>query len=255
MKMSVITITWSESVENHAKMQIIGNRHQNGYSIEQLRKCMSIFEEKKEGCCEWIRLNDLLENETEEACLLVVRNGVNIMLEEKSSKSLYDELIVLDVDKKAYMRGSVVNKRARHNLCFADFSQEPEYENKKGRVVSFQQLSIMSKVRELIPSYIEESHDLFAEENLYYDLSKKEVGIGFHGDGERRKVIGMRLGDSMDLQYQWFYQSKPVGKRFRIMLNDGDLYIMSQKTVGTDWLKKNSYTLRHAAHNLAKIKD
>ena len=250
MKMTTITITWSESVENHAKMQIIGDKHQNGYSIDDLKKCMDVFEQKKRGCCEWICLNDLIENKTEEACLLIIRNGVNLMTD---TSALYNELIVLEVDKKAFMRGRVVNKQARHNLCFADFSQEPDYEHKKGRVISFQQLPIMDSLRKLIPSYIDHSENLFAEENLYYDLSKKAVGIGFHGDGERSKVIGMRLGDSMDLQYQWFYQTKPVGQRFRVMLHDGDMYIMSQKAVGTDWLKKNSYTLRHATHHLAKV--
>ena len=31
------------------------------------------------------------------------------------------------------------------------------------------------------------------------------------------------------------------------MLNHGDLYVMSEKAVGTDWLLKNTLTLRHAA--------
>ena len=95
---------------------------------------------------------------------------------------------------------------------------------------------------------------MFAEENYYYNLKLKEVGIGFHGDTERRKVIAMRLGESMNLVYQWFYQSEPVGKRIELMLNDGDLYIMSDKAVGQDWMRKKIYTLRHATHNLAKLK-
>jgi hypothetical protein len=32
-----------------------------------------------------------------------------------------------------------------------------------------------------------------------------------------------------------------------IKLNDGDMYIMSEKAVGTDWKKKNICTLRHSA--------
>jgi len=31
------------------------------------------------------------------------------------------------------------------------------------------------------------------------------------------------------------------------MLNDGDMYIMSDKAVGFDWKKRNTKTLRHAA--------
>ena len=31
------------------------------------------------------------------------------------------------------------------------------------------------------------------------------------------------------------------------MLNTGDIYIMSEKAVGSDWRKSSMYTLRHAA--------
>jgi hypothetical protein len=255
-----ITITWSESVENHAKMEIIGNRAKSGYTLEQLQNCMKIFNKKKENCCEIIHLNEKSEykeiDDVEDAYILIVKNGVNIILEEieKNSKDLFNELICLEVDKKAFMKGRVVNKKARHNLCFADFSQNPDYENKKGRVYDFKDLQIMKFIREKIPEYITESTNLFAEENYYYNLKLKEVGIGFHGDTERKKVIAMRLGESMNLVYQWFYKSEPVGNRIEFMLNDGDFYIMSDKAVGQDWMKKNTYTLRHATHNLAKIK-
>ena len=40
------------------------------------------------------------------------------------------------------------------------------------------------------------------EGNYYYDI--KKCGIGFHGDAERRKVVGIRLGDSIPLHFQWF---------------------------------------------------
>lgn len=35
--------------------------------------------------------------------------------------------------------------------------------------------------------------------------------------------------------------------RGEVILNNGDIYIMSEKAVGTDWKKKNTLTLRHAA--------
>ncbi len=34
--------------------------------------------------------------------------------------------------KKAFMRGRVVNKKARWNNCYADFDQQPDYENRRG---------------------------------------------------------------------------------------------------------------------------
>jgi hypothetical protein len=44
---------------------------------------------------------------------------------------LWDEQVELDVDKKAFMKGRVVKTRAGWNLCFADYDQEPDYENKR----------------------------------------------------------------------------------------------------------------------------
>jgi hypothetical protein len=142
------------------------------------------------------------------------------------------------------MRGRVVNKHARWNLCFADEDQEPDYEDGKGRIVSWKHIPMMSRIREVIAEWTEDVL-LNAEANYYYDISK--CGIGFHGDGERKKVVAIRMGESMPLYYQWYQNSNPVGKLFEITLNDGDMYIMSEKAVGFDWLKKKVATLRHAA--------
>jgi hypothetical protein len=102
---------------------------------------------------------------------------------------------------------------------------------------------MMSRIREVISEWTEDV-PLNAEANYYYDV--KKCGIGFHGDGERKKVVAFRMGVSMPLYYQWYQNSKPVGERFEIELNDGDMYIMSEKAVGFDWLKKKVATLRHA---------
>ena len=94
----------------------------------------------------------------------------------------------------------------------------------------------------------EKARGLIAELNHYYDVSK--CGIGFHGDTERRKVICVRLGASFPMNYYWYENSKRVGKRIDIPgLEEGDIYIMSDKAGGWDWKlrKNNRLTLRHAA--------
>jgi hypothetical protein len=87
--------------------------------------------------------------------------------------------------------------------------------------------------------------NLVCEGNNYYDNTK--CGIGFHGDAERRRVVALRLGGSMDMKWQWFRKSEPQGKPFEFSFNGGDLYIMSEKAVGTDWKCRNKRTLRHSA--------
>ena len=43
----------------------------------------------------------------------------------------------------------------------------------------------------------------------------------------------------MILKYSWYHNSKPIGKPVILELNDGDLYIMSEKATGNDWKRKN----------------
>jgi len=140
----------------------------------------------------------------------------------------------------------VVQKHARHNLCFGEQGQAPNYEGGKGRVVAFDSVPLLKKLRAVLPEVIgEKGRGLLAEGNYYYDVSK--CGIGFHGDAERRKVIAVRTGATIPLHYQWFLQTKPVGERVVLSLGHGDMYVMSEKAAGTDFKKKTVYTLRHAA--------
>ena len=112
--------------------------------------------------------------------------------------------------------------------------------------MSFSDVPFLNIIRETFGKIIKEKgENLVAEGNYYYDV--KKCGIGFHGDAERKKVIALRFGESMDLCYHWYKNSERVGKMFKIKINHGDLYMMSSKATGTDWKKRKIFTLRHAA--------
>ena len=174
---------------------------------------------------------------------MVIKRGVQHILGTENTSELMAEHDSLAMDKQAFMRGRVVNKHARWNLCFADEDQEPSYADGKGRIVSYRHIPRTQKIRETISEWMEDEM-LNGEANYYYDISK--CGIGYHGDAERRKVFAVRMGKSMPIYFQWFQKSKPIGERIQIDLDDGDMYIMSEKAVGTDWMKKIVPTLRHA---------
>ena len=112
------------------------------------------------------------------------------------------------------------------------------------------------------------------EGNYYYN--NDVCGIGFHGDtggfseprsgiekprssfdfterssvkskdDERRKVIGIRLGASIPIHFQWFHHHQASGDPYVIPLQGGDMYVMSEKAVGADWKSSSILTLRHA---------
>lgn len=247
-----ITLTFSDVAENHPKMQQIGNLVDagHGFQREDLLQLKEQFE-LNNLTCELISLD--LNNEIidESACVLVIRRGLLFLLEFEghSMHDLFMEHSRLDIDRKAFMRGEVKNKLARGNLCFGDENQEPDYENKKGRIVAYRDIEVTNKLKEDIELfYGKKARKLQCEGNYYFDPNK--CGIGFHGDGERRKVIGVRIAneekESSPLHFQWFQNSTPIGQRFIVPLNAGDIYVMGEKAVGTDWMKRKIPTLRHA---------
>lgn len=247
------TITFGDQGENHAGMQKIGALVDKGFSIEEILKIKEKFD-KKGYKTEYYNLKDLLpeeikeENDIEDAGIVVVRNGLNLLLDEieNGPDLFFNEQDKLKKDSKALMRGRVVNKHARYNLCFSDFSQESDFEKGKGTVLNFKDVDLLNKVRDNISKYFgTKGENLIAEGNYYYDPSI--CGIGYHGDGERKIVIGVRVGQSMPLHFRWYHRSEVVSPTLKIILNHGDIYFNSEKTVGFDWKKSSKYTLRHAA--------
>lgn len=244
---STITITICDQAENHVGMQKLGEFANKGFDLNDLMKIRTWFENKNTEC-ELLDLNYPIEDDNiypdDEAYILIVRNAVSVILEDDND--LMTELTNLNWDKKAFMYGRVVNKNARHNLCFANNNQKPNYAAGRGRIVAFKDVPLLEKLKNTIQEIIgDEFGNLVAEGNYYYDAEK--CGIAFHGDSERLIVIGIRLGATIPLVYQWYFNSKPLGEKIRLDLNDGDIYFMSEKATGNDWKKKLIYTLRHAA--------
>ena len=159
--------------------------------------------------------------------------------------------------KEVKVRGKRMNKRARTNLCYvAGREQEPAVMEGKGRIVDLKKKTmlclVVEKIREMIANglvFIGSKTKVeinVVEGNRYYNL--KKTGIGFHGDTERVIVICISIGcDNYPMRWQWFKDGMPVGKPIDISLNCGDVYIMSEKAVGSDWKLSSKYTLRHSA--------
>jgi hypothetical protein len=247
MPNATITITYGEAVENHVGNQQIGDRNDGGISYSKLKKIEKTLSNKGYNC-QFTDLKNLLDSskkkDADDAGILVVKDFIGTFFKNQSkSGQMFKDLIKLDWDKKALMKGRVVNKKARYNLCFADFAQKPDYAAGKGRVYDFKKLDDLQKIRTFIEKLL--NVDLNAEGNYYYDVN--QCYIGFHGDTERFVVAGVRFGAEFPLYYRWYQKSEPVTVPHKIKLEDGDLYIMSEKAVGTDWKKRNTLTLRHAA--------
>ena len=249
-----VTITFGEVAENGPGMEKIGTISPRGFTPEDLLTMQGYFTSKG-ILSEYYDLNKQIGGEGDKAAVLVLRNAVNYIIGRNNSDvDLYTQLLNFKWDNKAKMRGEVKNKLARHNLVFSDFNQTPNYDEGKGTVIRWDNIPFLEIIKNKLVEYFgHKAANLHGEGNYYYDT--KSCGIGFHGDSERKKVIALRLGETIPIVFQW-YISKPVGQKknytmigdpFSTLLNHGDVYVMSEKATGNDWMKKNTYHLRHSA--------
>lgn len=243
--MSTYTLTFGDQAENHVGMEKLGTPVEKGLTLDDLNKLRSTFE-LRGFRTEVHDLSLLFDDEkvreqVDPAYVLIIRQGLKGLSENMDA--FFDEQKALPKDEKAWMYGRVVNKHARHNLCFADVGHAANYEAGQGTVVPFSDVPLLAQVRVHIAELI--GHTLVAEGNYYYDVNK--CGIGYHGDSERRIVVGIRVGANMPFHYRWYRHSEVVSRTLKLHLSHGDVYFMSDKAVGYDWKLRSKYTLRHAA--------
>lgn len=255
------SVTFADCGENEPGMQILGKPSKNPVTPEMLAAMKKQYELGEiDGVCQLgeAELHDLNAKlgpnapKAEKAAVLVLRNFADVILGEGTKEKLMHEIQSMRVngktDRQAKMRGSVKNKNARHNNVIAWTRQEPDIANGKGTVVHFDEYPTLKKLHNILAMWQQQDQSLIAELNYYFDVAT--CGIGFHGDRERNLVAGLRLGPAtsdMPLMLQGYKDGAPIGEMTTIPMRHGDVYFMSHKALGSDWLKKTIVTWRHAA--------
>ena len=243
MANQAICLTFGEQSENHVGMKINGGGlSRSGFSVEEMEQINRNLKS------EFYRLDEMVDEEgLEPAAVLIIRNGLEKLIGENPDKML-EEQLSFEWDKQYWdnRRGKVLNKRARYNVCYGSESVDANLEEKQGTIIGLDRVPILKKLKESLGGFFgEKAKELEVEGNLYYDV--KKCGIGFHGDGERKRVIACSLGASRPIHWQWYHRSKPIGERLKFEIGAGDIYIMSEKASGFDWRRRSQKTLRHAA--------
>jgi len=269
-KDQVITYTWCECGENHHGNQQIGQIAEsgNGFMREDLNAA-KLFAETNYACeTEMFNLKMglvddsgnrlVIKNKKNEivkvnsAHFLIIRNFIPNIL-EKNNLTMGD--LMTEVNSKYWdtkywdtRRQKVLNKHARKNNCIAEIGQIADYEKGMGTIHSFDSMPIMNLLRNEFRKIGEKFNFACGEGNLYEDGGKKKNGIGWHGDSERRRVMSMRLGlnPSMSFYYRWKYRHTEIGKLMKWDINAGDVMVMSEWAVGTEWKSSSKVTLVHA---------
>lgn len=264
---STKTWTFCECGENHVGMQAIGNKVEEGqgFNLYDLQKACLWCEEHSVKYELWdLRPDDdIMKKILPPAYILIMRGCAAKILEENgeyNNKALYEESDALNWDKKVLSRyKKVVNKRQRYNLVVSDYDQKPSYEEGKGTIISYDKVPLLAAIKETLPLILgPKAENMVGEGNNYYVAGK--TGIFWHGDVERRRVVGLRLGEKMSLWFRWYHRGSPVegineedpdsgpdGNILKFELENNDIYVMSEWAVGTEWKKTTLYTLRHCA--------
>jgi len=253
-----MTFTMGDSGENHVGMATVGTRAQagQGFTLQDMQRIQSQCASLSGVRCQIHHLNSLYAAGSggsglpagapppEDAYLAVISG----FLDTKAADDIFTEQNALSWDSKYWdsRRKKVLNKHARRNLIYDVQASSADYANKQGTVIGWNSVPKLAGAHTTISNLVgPKASNLICEGNLYYDPTK--TGIGWHGDTERVKVIGLRIGATLPLCYRWWYKSKSFGKTLTLSLNHGDIYIMSEKAVGNDWKKRNTVTLRHSA--------
>ena len=253
MKKERISLTMGDAGENHAGMEMVGDLMQpgSGFTMADLYMIKIYMEKIYNLKCEMV----VMSRFGIEAGTLIIREFVK----ETSQIQIYKELNTFKWCTKYYCtrRNKVLNKHARSNTILLEgIEQEPDYENKKGRIVDSNKLETLASEKKRLVEGINMGLDSGSSEtkkipyimegNRYFDL--KKCGIGLHGDKERTRVICLSIGaDNYPMRWVWFHKSKPIAEPYDVRLNSGDVYIMSEAAVGQKWMSSSLYTLRHAA--------
>jgi len=239
---STITITFSECASSQG-MKSIGNIGKYGFTSGDLFAAEQLLVADNHNATLY-NLSELGNNDEKytfpDAYLLVVRKFV------PNPDNVFQELKNLPWDTQVRVNNKIVNKKARHVLCFDQHEQKPQYESEKCRVIAYDQVPLLQQIQQLLPKYLGPlTNNIRAEGNWYYDINS--CGVGYHGDDGRKIVIGCRFGQSLPLHYQWYNNDQPIGNNISFTLDHGDMYVMCAKATGNDWKSGKPFTLRHAA--------
>jgi hypothetical protein len=244
-----VCITFGEVACTHIGGVEQGKKALRGFSAEELKKARC-----KNG--EYYDLSERLPLDLakdNEAPLLIMR-GVLQELATNSSVNVSElfhhemtENVVWDKKYWDVRRSKTLNKQARLNTMFGNEEIQHSEDYRQPSVNSFSRLHILSTIREYLPMILgDKAIGLYAEGNYYHE---EKSGIGFHGDTERKIVVGVSCGSPTILRFQWRSpgNSEAYSCPIDFHINPGDIYVMGERTSGENWKKRSQWRIVHSA--------
>lgn len=226
----------------------------HGFSVQELKELAEQF-----GNCDFRILSDSLEEPRRrgnEAAVLLIKGGIDRLAGKGTADAMLKEQDAIAYDTKYFdcRRQRTVNNLARLNVVFGTEGAAHTEDYQRGTIVAWKDVPQFARLRQMLPKFLgDKAIDLNGEGNHYHH---DKAHINFHGDSERKIVVGISLGRTMTLRYCWRApnSSKCHKGPFDFTIEHGDIYVMSEKASGWDWRCRSKYRLVHAAGAAAYLK-
>ena len=245
MSYSAFHVTFNDYYATKKGGKMYGKPYSQGFSGNQLRQIQSQFEAK--GClCEWVYLNQSLEGwlEAENAALLVIRGGMKAL--GVSGAKLFSELNCSEWPSSTSGSRTSISKGSRKLLV----DEEPSAEGESGGGVVAEKIGTAgSKLREAIQAafHLEPDSPLIGDAWRLQDVTDR-CTIPFH-ELHSKISVGVHAGHPLQLHFRWRYRGKLVSDPVSVMLQSGDIYIITDQRVnlGTPKMPKLDVALGNAS--------
>ena len=230
-----ITLNFCDNIESNDN---IGEESDYGFSNNDILRVHSQFSETSEI----YNLKDMLPpsiQDIPDVFILIIRNNGNNILDQLlqiliTSESNSDGIITgVQWDTEKYKNGQIKQSKEKYKLIFKDLYEEykinSNYQLNKGTIYNYKRIPQLEYIKCFFESIL--YGPFVIEGNCYYN--KKECYTSMHRDKKRKKVIGLKLGGSSPLNFRWYHGTIRCSETKTIILNHGDIYILSELATGS----------------------
>lgn len=194
-----------------------------------------------EYTCQLIDLNTILptfdNRRTEQASVLVIKNYI--------TSDIYNELISIPWDTKVNLKSKVVNRTDKYVMQFSETeTQSANYEDTLYTIMKYDNVPLTQAIKNNIISLLN-LDELQCNAHYYYNHDK----TGTKYQNKLPLHVNIHVGNSLNLNYKWYFGTKAISDEVKITLEDKDLYIMNEKAACTDNTLKKIPILKYNYKN------
>ena len=184
------------------------------------------------------------------------KNGIDLLIGSDAAAKLYKEQDEIRYSGRFLDKGKLKIRRAHKTMAFGVEGRDASDDYTQPTVTAFSEVPMMDKIRTSLQNLLgNRTADLEVDGTKYHTSfhekgddgkpMKKNSNKGWHGGDKRTIVIGVCLGAPVTLSFIWRLpgsQKNLDDTKVSVSLTHGDVYVMSEIAIGSNW--KSSSLLR-----------